>query len=207
MTLGIEAVSQVRQLCALDIRVCCKGILTIADVMLKLELVHPRLEMHGPTSREAQATAERITRTGVPRIVLGGRFYAAEALSLISSPAGTFVRFGTGLGTPVCLDPRTLAVVGIKRPRGNVIFMNSSLEKFVTVARSVTQRFPFHSIEDEWEAIELAAKSVADVIRDIEPAAMKRDLFWSVLVDDIGMGDFATELLLSDEPDQPGRSK
>jgi hypothetical protein len=42
--------------------------------------------------------------------------------------------------------------------------------------------------------IHAVARDLADLIRGIDPEAMADDRFWSTFVDDVEMGDFATQV-------------
>ena len=64
-------------------------------------------------------------------------------------------------------------------------------------------RFPFYAVNDldSAEVIDKAVKEVTDAIRSVEESAFARDGFWATLVDDIQMGDYATEWIVSqDDP-------
>lgn len=82
-------------------------------------------------------------------------------------------------------------------------FVSSSLEKFTETVKAVTARFPFYSVEDLSVdgVVDGAVKDVMDAIRSVDERALEHDEFWQALVDDIRMGDFATEWTLS--PDDP----
>jgi len=47
------------------------------------------------------------------------------------------------------------------------------------------------------EVVDGAVKDVMDAIRSVDQRALEHDGFWQALVDDIQMGDFATEWTVS----------
>jgi hypothetical protein len=63
----------------------------------------------------------------------------------------------------------------------------------------VTARFPFYSEKEVLveEVVDRAVKDVMDAIRSADERALEQDGFWTTLVDDIQMGDFATEWTVS----------
>jgi hypothetical protein len=54
-------------------------------------------------------------------------------------------------------------------------------------------RFPYYDEDAEFDEIDAVARDLADLIRGIDPEAMADDRFWSTFVDDVEMGDFATQ--------------
>jgi SUKH-4 immunity protein len=126
----------------------------------------------------------------------------------------------------VCLDPRTGAIVEtdyvptvIRDPSrggyGLPGFVNSSLGQFIASVRAVLNRFPFNSTdtgadreldertreraraeqrEGEWNH---AVEDLTEILRQIDPAAVADEYtFWRTFVDDVQMGNFATEGIL-----------
>jgi hypothetical protein len=146
-------------------------------------------------SPEVLATAERVSREGVPEELLGGRYCADEAITVMLCGSEPLVRFGTGLGAGVCVDPATGFVVTASPGSARSRFANSSLKRFVETARAITERFPFYSTEDVLERADAAASDVAAIVRSIEVEAIERDGFWDTMVEDIRMGDFLTETI------------
>jgi hypothetical protein len=81
----------------------------------------------------------------------------------------------------------------VEIPRHGVLFVNSSIAAFTETVRVVLERFPYYDEDAELDEVHAAARDLADLIRRIDPKAMRVDRFWSTLVDDVEMGDFATQ--------------
>jgi hypothetical protein len=132
----------------------------------------------------------------------------------------------TMLQNRVCLDPHTRAVVEITyvptdtiNLRASVVglpgHVNASLDQFIACVHAVLDRFPFdsgHPVEDhEWEDREQAwahvdqrfqewdraVRDMTETLRRIDTTAVAdADTFWRTFLDDVQMGDFATEDIL-----------
>jgi hypothetical protein len=161
-----------------------------------VELVHPPDALDETTSQEVKVAASRLIEQGVPKEILNGRYSATEIVTEILVGGRSFLRFGGALNAAVCVDVSSGSVVTVMIEDSSVRFVNSSLEKFIETAVAVTSRFPYYG-EDAAEAeVERAAGSVSEIVRSVEERALERDGFWAVLVDDIQMGDFATEWVI-----------
>jgi hypothetical protein len=151
---------------------------------------------------------EDLTRVGIPRALLG-RPLARESLSTIvnNAAARPLVWFGTfGLASHLCLEPETgqvVCVVGFEPALPHVngpawmdtrpAFVNSTLASFVASVRAVTDRFPFYSRSGSDADFDAAARDVARIVASVDPAAIDPDTFWATFVDDVAIGDWATE--------------
>lgn len=164
---------------------------------------------------------------GAPK-ALFGRYEAADKLTLLHVPGyGPLVCFGTTMLTNhVCLDPATGAVLETEyqppetgRPESDIQgqpgFANSSLDQFIATVRAVLSRFPFDrgaasrdvsesgteecafdTYHSDWDQ---AVDDMMETVQAIDPAAVSDEYtFWRTFLDDVQMGDFSTELLLSD---------
>src|SRR5262249_48166719 len=149
-------------------------------------------ELDDSVSEEVRTAANDLTRQGVPKEIFEA-YRAAEAITHVVANQKNFLRFGrVGLYASMCMDVATGSIVTLGS--GLVTeFVNSSLEKFIETAKAVIARFPFYSENDPREVIDRAVEEVTDSIRSVEESAFERDEFWATLVDDIQMGDFATE--------------
>lgn len=79
--------------------------------------------------------------------------------------------------------------------------VNSSTEKLRKTAKAVVGRFPFYGIDDDYEARARVARALARAIRNIDPVAWAvKNSFWPSFVDDVAIGDLATEAF---EPPTP----
>jgi hypothetical protein len=141
--------------------------------------------------------AKDFTRQGVPEEVFG--YEAAEAITHVAVNQKSLLRFGcVGPYSSMCMDVTTGSIVDLG-PDSRISFVNSSLEKFIETAKVVIARFPFYAVDDLdfAEVKDKAVKEVTDAIRSVDESAFVRDGFWATLVDDIQMGDYATEWIVS----------
>jgi hypothetical protein len=160
--------------------------------------MHPQIALESSAPPEVRDAARDLSARGVPEELLGGRYRSTDAITYLPCGKRMLLQFGTGLGSPMCLDVSTGEIVTVA-PKSTVQFVNSSLERFVDTAVAVTALFPFYGEAEIESEAEGAGFRVADAIRSVEPRAMDRDLFWSTLVDDITMGDFATEWIVKSD--------
>lgn len=162
-----------------------------------VELVYPPDALDETTSQEVRVAAERLIEHGVPKEILNGRYRATETVTELSVGGRNFLRFGSALSAAVCLDVASGSIVTVMAEDSSVRFVNSSLEKFIETAIAVTSRFPYYGEDAPEEMVDQAANDVSEVVRSVEDRALERDGFWSLLVDDIQMGDFVTEWVIS----------
>jgi hypothetical protein len=135
-------------------------------------------------------------RTGVPKDLFGGRYTAVDDLTVRDAPGfGRVVQFGSVMqDDPICVDPATGQVLELPHvSHAAPLVVNSSLNAFTETVRVVLERFPYYDEDAEFEEIRAVAHELGDLIRRIDPVAMATDQFWSTFVDDVEMGDFATE--------------
>lgn len=172
-----------------------------------------------------------LLREGVPKALFGAYEAASELTPLEVSGYGQVVRFGSsGFYGSVCLDPRTGAVVYVRSYApdrtidparaypGPPVFINSSVDQFTASVRATLARFPFDrgdaeresreggdrdeiegAIAEEWDR---AADELEATLGTLDPAAVADpDAFWMTFLDDVRIGDYATDDILSD-PDE-----
>jgi len=171
--------------------------------MAGLTLVHLPNELDDSVPEGVRMAANDLTRQGVPKEIFGQRYQAAEAITHVVLDEKNLLRFGcVMLCSSMCMDAATGSIVELG-PDSTILFVNSSLETFIETAKAVIARFPFYGENDAGveEVVDRAAKDVTDAIRSVEESAFERDRFWSTLVDDIQMGDFATEWIVSPNDD------
>lgn len=183
----------------------------------------PRFEMvtfSKPTGIPHGWDRELVSK-GVPKDLLGA-YQATHDLTLLEAQWGEqFVCFGVGGHDDYfCLNPRTEAVIDIvyvaigtinrvSGVQGSPIFVNSSLDRFIASVRAVVNRFPFESSnlaqtqgyeqDDPAKLWELVSEELFEILRQIDPVAMADlDGFWMTFVSDVQMGDYSTEMILSD---------
>jgi hypothetical protein len=151
----------------------------------------------------------------VPRELFGGSVFRADRfLSRIDRPDGTpLLRFGTaGLSYALCVDPASGGIVGVwdeeasivvaRRPDWIESFINSDAERFVETARAVTARFPYYlrsafDSDDGYASVKATHDELIAAIAAIDAPAAIPDRFWSTFTDDVLIGDFATEDIVS----------
>lgn len=80
-----------------------------------------------------------------------------------------------------------------------LLFINTSIEKFVLTVKAVIDRFPYYEEDAADEEVEAAAADVRAIIERIDPAAVVPDRYWSTFVDDMEMRDLSTEEVLAAE--------
>jgi hypothetical protein len=157
-------------------------------------------------SADVRAMLERLPEvqrilfsTGLPRNFLGPLYSAAEKLAIVDvPPLGRLIRFGNSshFSDGLFINPGTGEIVDVAQ--GQVrSFVNSSLEQFGQTVSAIVVRFPFYSRDAEYavndEAVAAAVLDLSAIIDRIDPPAMIKDRFWSTFVDDVAIGDYATE--------------
>jgi len=161
-------------------------------------LVHLPNELDDSVPDDVRMAANDLTRQGVPKALLRHRYQVDEKITHVVVNQKNFLRFGSTIGvSSMCMDVATGSIVIL---RGTAVgFVSSSLEKFIETVKAVTARFPFYSEKDVLveEVVDQAVKDVMDAIRSVDERALEQDGFWTTLVDDIQMGDFATEWTVS----------
>jgi len=157
-------------------------------------IVFPESEPESTVAGRRPEVCEALFRTGVPRDLFSGRYACVQNPAVLDVPEhGRLIQFGQLThDDPVCVDPTTGQVLEITR-QGTVLFVNSSIAAFTETVRAVVERFPYHDEDAEFDEIHAVARDLADLIRGIDPEAMADDHFWSTFVDDVEMGDFATQ--------------
>jgi hypothetical protein len=136
--------------------------------------------------------------SGVPVELFGGRFRAADSLAPLNAGTRRLVWFGNeARSVRVCVDPASGEVVSdVNAPDARPAVVNTTLGQFVATAEAVVGRFPFYDGGADLEERQQVADELAAIIQAVDPAAMLPDRLWSTLVDDVAIGDFATEDLI-----------
>lgn len=107
------------------------------------------------------------------------------------------VRFGsTILEGSMALDPRNGEVVQLVGPSAKRLFVDKSIGAFTVVVREVSRAFPFYPEGAPDREIKAAAERIDEIIRRIDPAAVVPDRYWSTFLDDMLLGDLATDAVL-----------
>jgi hypothetical protein len=139
---------------------------------------------------------DTLMRAGPPKRSLGRLYWASTELASVEiPPRGRLIRFGhSGIASGIHLDPSTGEVLVVLDHAGAVPqLVNSTLAQFTDTVRTVIDMFPYYDRDGRLDEREAAAKRLAGAIRRIDPVAMNPDSFWGTFVDDVAIGDFATE--------------
>jgi hypothetical protein len=139
---------------------------------------------------------------GVPKGFIGPRYRADANVTILNRPGGdAILRFGSsGLADAVGVNFATGNVVDVSNARGHpLLFVNTSIEKFILTVKAVIDRFPYYEEDATDDEVEGAAADVRDIIERIDPAAVVPDRYWSTFVDDMEMRDLSTGEVLTAE--------
>lgn len=140
---------------------------------------------------------------GAPKAFLG-RYESSPALTLVTvSQSQQWVCFGhTAEGDLMCLDPFTRQIVCvINVPNGPSFLVNTSLDQFIQTVRAVIERFPFYTGGSSLAVREEVGREIAQIVSRIDPAAISNvDGYWQTFIDDLVIGDLATENVVSERP-------
>lgn len=114
---------------------------------------------------------------------------------MVSLPGvGELVQFGaSGSNFGLFLRVSDGVIVQWNGDAEEVIYVNSSLQAFVSCVREVIERFPFYAREGSDEEVDGAAESIGQLISSIDREAMTDDSFWETFMRDVENGDYATE--------------
>jgi hypothetical protein len=159
---------------------------------------HPAFEL---VSMQAPAGSPpgvaRALAAGVPRQLIGREYVVLDRAECLA-PDGA-VAFGTsGLHGRICLEPATGAVVQAPSqddPARNTV--NASLMLFTTCVALALAHFPFYDEDNgpkEWEA---AAEKLRRLLARTDPTTAKPNGFWATFVDDVAIGDYSADQIVS----------
>ncbi len=139
---------------------------------------------------------DTLMSVGPPKSSLGQLYWASTELASVEiPPRGRLIRFGhTGVADGIYLDPSTGEVlVLLDHPGATPQLVNSTLARFTDTVRAVIDMFPYYGRDTSLEEREATAERIGEAIRRIDPIAMNSDSYWGTFVDDVAIGDFATE--------------
>jgi hypothetical protein len=141
---------------------------------------------------------------GVPGSLIALSYVAEDSLTFLESPSrGRIICFGrTGLVGMICVDPKTGEVLQVaSNDLNSERTVNASLCQFSHSVRAVIGRFPFYGEDDDPDTYETVGSELADMIREIDPNSFIEASFWGAFVDDVGIGDYVTEEIITDDLD------
>lgn len=137
---------------------------------------------------------------GLPQSLLGGRYSADSGLSVLPREGRSpVVCFGSsGLFDAIGIDTANGNVVDvIKTPDKPVILDNATAMLFTRTVHALIDRFPYHAKDAGYEEVDAVSEELRGIIRSIDPKAAVPGCYWPSFVDDVQMGDFNTEDILS----------
>jgi hypothetical protein len=145
----------------------------------------------------APARAE-LERRGVPAGLIAHEYRVLGETEIVSASAGeAIVAFGSWAQSGrVCLDSASGAVVSLP-VAGSIepTLVNTDLSHFVACVAAVVDRFPFYDGDadfDDWEAVGV---EIAATLKSLDDQALGLHSFWETFVDDVKIGDYATEIV------------
>jgi hypothetical protein len=150
--------------------------------------------------RELPSVRRALFIDGVPEKFLAQGYRADSTVVLLEREDGRkILRFGTsGLSDAFGMDLATGNIVEEINARSfPLVFVNTSIDKFVLTVRAVADRFPYYGQGATDGEITFAAADLRGIIKDIDPPAMIADRFWSTFADDVENGDMSTEEILA----------
>jgi len=147
-----------------------------------------------------------LAQARVPKASIGRLYSAVHRLEAIVLPGrGLLVKFGcTHLTGSITYDPITGEVLQLSEtPGGDPHFVNSTLDQFSRCIRAVVEMFPLYDRESTDDEREQAASRVSGTVKAIDRSAIAADSFWETFVNDVAIGDYATEELTPTHRGQP----
>lgn len=142
---------------------------------------------------------EVVDRLRVPRGLIGLEYRVRATADRLGGSLSHLVAFGScGLRGQICIDTRTLAVVHVPDPVENVVHpVNSDIDRFSRSVEAVISSFPFYGEDDDLEEREAVATGIRTTLLSIDPLAIEHHSFWATFVDDLIVGDYATEEIVA----------
>ena len=136
--------------------------------------------------------------TGLPQSLFG--YSAASGLSVLQREGRSpVVCFGSsGMFDTIGIDTANGNVVDvIKAPEKPVILVNTTAKLFTQTVHALIDRFPYYAKAAGYEEVDTVSEALRGMIRSIDPEAAVPGCYWPSFVDDVQMGDFSTEDILS----------
>jgi SUKH-4 immunity protein len=150
------------------------------------------------TEDEKRAAMQLIDR-GFPRNLIGREYSLLPSARVIESEGRRFIWFANCSSTvKMCVAIQDGAVVTVSKT-GNqrVRRVNSSLDQFSTSVKKVISRFPFYSEGVDPAEFEEVANELESILLEIDSSSIMDDGFWSTFIEDVRVGDYATEFIES----------
>jgi hypothetical protein len=133
----------------------------------------------------------------VPSGLVGAEYKALPAAHFLDHDGMRhLLAFGSaGLEGFICLDTRESTVVSVpSRTQSDVNPVNADLVLFRDSVAAVLKQFPFHAIDDD-EEMEAVTSRIGAMLLDVDPTGQELNGFWETFIDDLGMGNYATDLV------------
>ncbi|GIG59628.1 hypothetical protein Lfu02_40000 [Longispora fulva] len=108
------------------------------------------------------------------------------------------VHFGNTGSALMCLDIESGHVVEVGSGGGGPVrLVNSSIGQFNASVQLVVERFPYYEADSELETREAIGEALRAQLMQVDSSSMSEDGFWETFVDDLIVGDYSNEDVLS----------
>jgi len=158
-------------------------------------MTRPRFEtVSVPLPTPSGASPQRAIEVAVG--LIGRSYQATDQPGMQLVGERSLFCFGrAGLHRQICLDVNDGTVVEyIGSNDGPVRFMNSSIEAFNRCVEAAIRRYPYYGLNSDLSDRHTISTELAEQIAAIDPAALAdKDSFWSTFVDDVEIGDYASD--------------
>jgi len=135
----------------------------------------------------------------VPKALIGRSYTANQNAQVVEQNSATLICFGTsGLSERICISIDNGRIVQLGHSATpEQRFVNSSLTQFANCVGYVIDRFPFYASGSEVQVREAVSAELATLIRGVDATALEPDSFWSTFIEDVEIGDYSTEDVVS----------
>lgn len=159
-------------------------------------------EVTGLVGRQP-AVHRALFKEGIPQRFLFKGYAADPELTILTWDGhAPVVRFGTsGLSEAIGVDVSTGHVIEvIDVPWRPTNLVNTTVELFTRTIRALIGRFPYYPKDAEYDQIDSVCEELREIIRSVDPEASVPGSYWPGFVDDVQMGDFGTDDILTQRP-------
>ena len=137
----------------------------------------------------------------VPECLLTKKTYVAHARAIrLTDGARQLLAFGaSGTAGQLCVDLNSGEVVERGPALGPARLVNASVDMFSRSVHSAVAAFPFYDREADDHERRRVARRMASQLGEIDSSSLlDADSFWSTFVDDLELGDYATEDIMKE---------